>query len=123
MDPRLVARFVAGCRVAIGAAFALAPERTAPLWLGRLGRKPGAHFFLRIVGTRDLVLAIGTLSSLRGRGGAPGPWIQAGVAADACDLAATLAARDELPPLAVANAVGVTTGGVALGLLAYRGQS
>ena len=123
MDPRLVARFVAACRVGIGTGFAIAPQLTAPLWLGKLGRTRGAHFFLRIVGTRDLVLAAGTLSALSAGGDAAKPWILAGVAADACDLAATLAKRDELPRMAAANAIGVTAGGVALGLLAYRGQS
>ena len=115
MDPRIVARFVAICRFGIGAAFALAPARTAPLWLGRLGRDRGAQFFLRIVGTRDLVLAAGALSALRGRGSAR-TWVLAGAAADACDLVATIAHRDELPPLAAGNAIAVTAGGVAMGL-------
>lgn len=115
MDARLVARFVAWCRVAIGAGFALAPAQTGPLWLGKAGRTGGARFFLRIVGTRDLVLATGALLALGGRGPARG-WVLAGAAADACDLAATVAARDELPPLAAANAIGVTVAAVAMGL-------
>jgi hypothetical protein len=72
MDARILARFVACCRAAIGASFALAPAHSAPLWLGRLGHSRGAHFFLRIVGTRDLVL----------------------------------------PPVAAANAIAVTAGGL-----------
>jgi hypothetical protein len=115
MDARLVARFVAFCRVAIGASFALAPALTAPLWLGELGRSRGAHFFLRIVGMRDLVLATGALAALSGRGSAR-TWVLAGAAADACDLAATIAVREELPPLAAANAIAVTLSGVAMGI-------
>ena len=120
MDARLLARFVALCRVAIGAGFALAPGLTAPLWLGDMGRGRGARFFLRIVGTRDLVLAAGALAALGGRGGSARNWVLAGAAADACDLVATLAAREELPPLAAANAIAVTAGGVAMGLGAAR---
>lgn len=116
MDARVVARFVAVSRVAIGASFALAPRQTAPLWLGKLGRSGGAHFFLRIVGTRDLVLATGALAALAGRTSAARGWVLAGAAADACDLVATIAHRDELPPLAAANAIAVTVGGVALGV-------
>jgi hypothetical protein len=119
MDARVLARFVACCRAAIGASFALAPARSAPLWLGGLGRGRGAQFFLRIVGTRDLVLATGALAALRG-GGSARPWVLAGAAADACDLVATVAVRDELPPLAAANAIGMTAGGIAIGLGAAR---
>jgi hypothetical protein len=119
MDARVLARFVAICRVAIGGAFVLAPARFAPAWLGEFGKSRGAHFFLRIVGTRDLVLATGALAALQGRGPARA-WVIAGVAADACDLAATVAAREELPRLAAANAIAVTAGGVLMGVGAAR---
>jgi hypothetical protein len=115
MDGRLLARLVACARVAIGAGFALAPAWTGPVWLGPMARGRGAQFFLRIVGTRDLVLAAGALAALNRRESARA-WVLAGAAADGCDLVATIAARDRLPPLAVANAVAVTAGGVALGL-------
>jgi hypothetical protein len=118
MDARLVARLLAICRVAIGAAFALAPAQAAPLWLGSAGRSRGARFFLRIVGTRDLVLAAGALMALARESSSARGWVLAGAAADACDLAATIASRDELPPLAAANAIAVTIGGVALGAAA-----
>src|SRR5690242_17452598 len=122
MTGRDLARFVALCRVAIGTGFALAPRLTAPLWIGRMARNPGARFFCRIVGVRDVVLAAGVLASMDDDG-ARRRWILAGAAADAADLAATVATRDELPPLAAANAIATTAGGIALGLLAYRGQS
>src|SRR4051794_17227223 len=94
MDARILARFVACCRAALGASFALAPAHSAPLWLGRLGHSRGAHFFLRIVGTRDLVLATGALAALQGRGPARA-WVPA-------------------------NAIAVTAGGIAIGLGAAR---
>ena len=101
--------------MAIGSGFAFIPQHTAPLWLGRIGSKPGAQFFCRIVGSRDLVMGVGALAALGGRGRAR-DWVLAGAAADAFDLAATLAMRDELPPLAVANALATTIGAVALGV-------
>jgi len=115
VDARALARFVALCRVAIGAGFVVAPQRTAPLWLGGIGAKPGAAFFCRIVGTRDLVLAAGALAALAGRGSAR-QWVLAGAAADACDLAATLAIRDQLPQLAAANAIATAGTGALIGL-------
>jgi hypothetical protein len=123
MDPRSVARFVAACRVGIGTGLALAPGLTAPLWVGRMARNPGARFFCRIVGARDVVLGAGALAALEGPADGARRWILAGAAADACDFAATVAMRDELPPAAVANAIVTTVVAVALGLLAYRGQS
>ena len=68
------------------------------------------------------MLGAGAMAALSGRGD-PRPWILAGAAADAADLAATVAAREELPPTGYAVAVATTVGAVALGLLAYRGQS
>ena len=122
MEPRDIARFLAAGRIAFGFGFGLIPERTAPLWLGRIARSPGAIFFCRILGARDFVLGAGAMAALSGQGD-PRPWILAGAAADAADLAATVAAREELPPTGYAVAVATTVGAVALGLLAYRGQS
>lgn len=117
MDARLLARLIAAGRVAIGAGFALVPQLTAPLWLGRLGAKPGAQFFCRIVGSRDLVLGAGALAALGGRGRAR-DWVLAGAVADAFDLAATLAVREQLPPLAAANAIATAAGAAVLGAAA-----
>lgn len=121
MDPRALARFLGIARIGFGIGFGLLPRVTAPLWVGRAARNSGAEFFCRIVGARDAVLGAGTLAALES--GNARPWLLAGVAADASDFAATVAMRDELPPVAVANAVATTIGAVALGLLAYRGQS
>jgi hypothetical protein len=121
MNGRDLARLLGIGRLGFGVGFGLAPRLTAPLWIGRMARNPGAQFFCRIVGARDFVLGAGQLSALQN--GDARPWILAGVAADAADFAATVAMREELPPAAVANAIATTVGAVALGLLAYRGQS
>jgi hypothetical protein len=117
-----LARFLAVARIGFGIGFGMAPRLTAPLWIGRMARNPGAEFFCRIVGARDFVLGAGQFVTLQS-GGDARPWILAGAGADAADFAATVAMRDELPPAAVANAVATTIGAVALGLLAYRAQS
>jgi hypothetical protein len=121
MDAHRTARLLAIGRIGFGVGFGFAPQLTAPLWIGRAARNPGARFFCRIVGARDFVLGAGQLAALADGDGKG--WILAGVAADAADFAATVAMRDELPPAAVANAIATTVGAVALGLLAYRGQS
>src|SRR5437763_6843639 len=121
MDGRQIARLLAFGRIGFGVGFGLVPQVTAPLWLGRLARSPGALFFCRILGARDFVMGAGQLAALQS--GDPKPWIVAGIGVDAADFTATLAMRDELPPVAVVNAVVTTVGAVALGLLAYRGQS
>src|SRR5204863_8847882 len=96
MDPRALARFLGIARIGFGIGFGLAPGLTAPLWIGRMARNPGAQFFCRILGARDAVLGAGTLAALQN--GNAQPWLLAGVAADASDFAATVAMRDELPP-------------------------
>jgi hypothetical protein len=122
MNGRDLARMLAAGRIGFGFGFGLAPQLTAPLWIGRAARNPGARFFCRIVGARDFVLGAGQLAALR-KGDDAKPWILAGAAADAADFAATVAMRDELPSAAVANAIATTVGAVVLGLLAYRDQS
>jgi hypothetical protein len=122
VDARQIARLIAVGRVGFGVGFGLAPQVTAPLWIGGLARNPGAQFFCRLVGARDLVLGAGVLAALATDADLR-PWLLAGVGADAADFAATVAMRDELPRAAVANAMATTLGAVALGLLAYRGQS
>jgi hypothetical protein len=96
MDTKILVRVLNLGRVVIGAAMVAAPEQVGPRMLGRIGRKPEAHFMMRLFGIRDLVLGAGTLVAL-GREGQARTWLMAGVAADAVDLASTLMARDSLP--------------------------
>ena len=69
----------------------------------------------RALGARDLALGLGTAYTA-GQGHGARPWLLAGVLADAADLAATLRARDDLPPAAVAAVTVIAGGSTLLGL-------
>ncbi|MDX6660848.1 MAG: hypothetical protein QOJ55_1670, partial [Solirubrobacteraceae bacterium] len=74
-----------------------------------------ASRLLRVVGVRDLVLASGLLAAVAG-GGTARRWALAGAAADAVDLVATAAVRDDLEPPAFAGTLAAASSGVVLGL-------
>jgi hypothetical protein len=115
VELRNLARLQAFGRIAIGAALTVAPERSGRAWIGEVGRRPGAGVLTTGLGARDLAIGAGIATALR-RGHGANAWLRAGVLADAADLVATVRARHDLPPLAVAG-VGLLAGGsVALGL-------
>jgi hypothetical protein len=115
VEPRDLARLQAFGRIAVGAALTVAPAPSGSAWIGRLGRRPGATVLTTGLGARDLAIGAGIASALR-RGHGANPWLRAGVLADLADLAGTVRARHDLPPLAVAG-VGLLAGGsAALGL-------
>jgi hypothetical protein len=93
---RKLAAALAINRALFGVAYLVEPKRTGAGWIGRPARKGGATVLTRALGARDLALALGALAALRGRGDARG-WFAAHALADGGDLAATLAARDDLP--------------------------
>jgi hypothetical protein len=102
-------------RVVVGAGLTLAPRLAGEGWFGRESHRPAAQVAIRALGARDLAIGLGTAYTA-GQGYGARPWLLAGILADATDLAATLKARDDLTPLAVAI-VGVVAGGsVLLGL-------
>jgi hypothetical protein len=115
MEPRDLARLHAFGRIAVGAALAVAPERSGRAWIGEVGRRPGAAVLATGLGARDLAIGVGIASALR-RGHGANPWLRAGVLADTADLVATVRARHDLSAPAVAG-VGLLAGGsAALGL-------
>lgn len=106
-------------RLSIGAGFVLAPELTMRPWIGRGTRSTGALLLARVVGSRDLVLAAGSLTAADR--GEHSRWVAAGLAADAADLALTIAYRRRLPRRGAALASAVAAGGVVLGTIALSG--
>lgn len=115
-----VAGLAAG-RVAIGLALAVAPRRLGRLWLGDAVEQAGTRVVLRSMAARDAVLGAGALLALR-RGRPVRGWIEAGVAADAADLLATLVAGSRLPTTGRVGVPAFAVAGVAAGvLLARRG--
>jgi hypothetical protein len=115
MNARTAAWLLITGRLAIGSALVAFPGRAAGLLIRRRRGRREAPQLLRVVGVRDLVLASGLLAAVSGRGSARG-WALAGAAADAVDLVATAAIRDDLEPPAFAATLAAATSGIVLGL-------
>lgn len=116
MSARDLARFTALARVAIGGAFLAYPPWFMRPWIGADARRPGAVLLARAVGARDLVLAAGTLANLSAGASNLRPWLCGALAADATDLALTLADSGSAVPAAGRVLVSaVAAGGVGLG--------
>jgi hypothetical protein len=69
------------------------------------------------LGARDLVIGVGTLASLADRR-ALSAWLRGALAADAADLALTLAGGDAVPRRGRVLVSAIAAGGVALGAAA-----
>lgn len=85
-------------RLVLGGALLAAPRAAVGAsWVGsEEARKPATGLLLRAVGARDIALALGALSALRG-GDRLRPWLIGGALADATDFAATLSAGKAVP--------------------------
>lgn len=107
---------LAGGRAVFGAALMARPEWVGRGWLGEVVHQPATQAAIRGLGARDLALSAGTLAGVARRTGV-GAWLVAAIAADLADIAAAIAARDDLPPRAVAGTVALA-GGSALAAIA-----
>ena len=114
MSPRTLARIQALGRLAIGGGLVVAPSVVAGGWVGGVADKRDGQALAIGLGGRDVAIALGTLRALRAGHGA-GPWLRAGIVADAADLAGTLRARDQLPPLALPAVAAIAGGSILLG--------
>ncbi|MBW3621663.1 MAG: hypothetical protein KY461_15575 [Actinobacteria bacterium] len=119
MDPALLARLLAGGRVAIGLALFVAPRQAARRWIGDEVDRAGTRMALRGLGARDVALGVGLLAALED-GSATDRWLEAGAVADLADAWAVLLARDERPTDVVVATLGVAGGAAALGLWLRR---
>jgi hypothetical protein len=117
VDPRSLTRTMAIARMILGTGLAAAPQLVTGMWLGSDSFRPAATVLARAMGARDAVIGGGLLASLE-RGAPIRGWLTAGLAADATDLIATIAQRDQLPRTAVPVIVGSAGAGVALGVFA-----
>src|SRR5215208_2955074 len=77
-------------RIGFGLGYIVAPERTGQGWVGKAAKKGGTTVLTRALGAGALWAMSRSPRSAR-------PWFAAHAVADATDLAATLAAKDELP--------------------------
>jgi hypothetical protein len=117
LDARLIARILASGRIGLGVGLFAAPRTAARLWLGQ--DDPGASTLLaRGLGARDIAIGVGQLVALDD--GDPGPWIDAGVAADAGDTAAGILGRRHVSPRSSLGTVAVAGGSALLGLWLKR---
>jgi hypothetical protein len=119
MTARTLAGLQAAGRILLGGGLAAAPSLVAGGWVGSVADRPGGRALATGLGARDVAIALGTLAALRNGHGAR-PWLRAGMLADAADLAATLRARDGLPPVAVPVVAALAGGSVALGAWLHR---
>jgi hypothetical protein len=109
-----VAATVAAGRIGIGAALMLAPGRAASIWAGPDGARPAARVLAAGLGARDVAIGVGTAWAV-GQGFGAGPWLSAGVVADATDCFSMLRARGSLPRLAGAAGIALAAVGAISG--------
>jgi hypothetical protein len=101
---RQAAVAVAALRIAYGAALVAAPARTTRKWLGPVGERPAAQVAIRGLGAREIFLHVAAAGAALA--GAPvRPWLVASMAGDAADIAATVAASNDVPEGAVGATV------------------
>ena len=117
MRARDVARAIAAGRVLAGVAFLVAPALAGRGWIGADAERPAVRAIFRALGIRDLILGLLTLHVVD-RPGVGRRTVATCAAADAVDFAATLAARDALPPAAANGVLAVAAGAAVAGAAA-----
>jgi hypothetical protein len=100
LSTRLTAGAVLSSRIAYGIALAAAPERMATKWIGAPAAQPNGQVPLRGLGVREVTLHGAAIVALI-RGEPMRPWFLASVIGDLSDIAATVVARNDVPPRAV----------------------
>ena len=112
---------LAGLRAAIGLGAWLVPRAAGRLFGLDARDNPQSPYIARLFGARDVALGAGALLS---EGEARALWLRAGVACDAADAAAGLAAggRGYLGAVSAALVTGTAVGAAALGLAALRAE-
>jgi len=96
VSPRLIVGAFAGMRVAIGAAFALAPDRLS----GQSVHTGGGTLMTRSFAVREVALGIGGLLAAAAADPSPAAirmWAGLGALTDAGDLVASVGARRDTP--------------------------
>jgi hypothetical protein len=83
-------------RMAVGAAFFLAPGLAGRLWIGDDARRPAVKVLARAFGARDLAIGLGVVIALD-RGAPVRGWLEAGALSDTLDFTASFLAGDAIP--------------------------
>jgi hypothetical protein len=98
MEPREMAIAQARGRIALGAAFLLAPGLAGRTWVGEDAARPSAKLLSRAFGARDLALGLGVVIAID-RGAPVRGWLEASALSDAADFVATTLGKATVPPL------------------------
>lgn len=119
MKQRDVVKMLAGLRLAVGVFSWTAPRATSKAFGIAASDNPQAPYLLRLFGVRDAALAWGALGS---EGNARRQWLVAGLACDAADFAAGVAAgsRGYLPRVTSVLVSATALAATVLGALALR---
>src|SRR5918992_1866774 len=120
MEPRDLAILQARGRMAVGAAFLVAPSLAGRLWVGGDARRPGARVLGRAFGARDLALGLGVVIALD-RGAPVRGWLEASALSDAADFTAGLLDSGALPPPLRPGVLALGAGSAALAAWLARG--
>lgn len=121
METESAVKALAGLRVVIGAAAWLTPRLAAKSFGLKAADNPQAPYLGRLFGARDVALGVCTLQAT---GETQGQWLQIGVAVDAADAVAALAAgrAGYLPPVAAGLVFAPAVAAIGLGVVALRGN-
>ena len=119
MSPARIAAVVLGAtRILYDVSLLIAPVRVGRPWIGDLAERKAAQMTLRSIAARDLAINSGIVISAISN--APvRPWLAAAIAGDLIDVAATFAARDDVPDGVPAKLVGVGGGSAALSAVVF----
>jgi hypothetical protein len=99
-------------RIGLGAATLLAPGPVLKKWFGKGQDSWVTRVLARYVGGRDIALGLGTLFALS-HGSPVRGWLEAGMVADATDLAGTLLSIKHFPRITGISTALASAGGVA----------
>jgi len=113
MEARDIALAQARGRMAVGAAYVLAPGLFGRIWVGREATRPGAKILARAFGARDLALGLGVVIAID-RGAPVRGWLEGSALSDAVDFLAGVLDRDALPPATRAGVLALGAGSSAL---------
>jgi hypothetical protein len=123
MEPREMAIAQARGRIAVGAAFFLAPGLAGRTWVGGDAARPSAKLLARAFGARDLALGLGVVIAID-RGAPVRGWLEASALSDAGDAVATLLGASAVPALMRPGVLALGAGSAAVaGWLAKRVDS
>jgi hypothetical protein len=104
---------VLGLRIAYGLALIVAPARLTRSWLGSVSESGGTQVAVRALGAREALLHTGAVLAVVNDKPVR-PWLVASMAGDLTDVAATAAARADVPDDAPAKTAAVAGGSAVL---------